>query len=153
VAGGNIPAAVPAFELKMTFKEGGCYDFHSVFERIKERTSHALDMARESGRAVEGEAELGDVHLDELPAYEESAGPGVRVVGEGHDAEEVAAAAASPREESRAEAVNAGSGDAQADTSRNGAPPRYEDVQRESIADALERRVREAEGAGRTSSS
>jgi WW domain-binding protein 2 len=167
VAGGNVPTDVPAIELKMTFKEGGAYDFHNIFERIKERTQHAVDMAREAGHISPGGAEdrglvdLHDVHLDELPAYEENAGPGVRVVGRDAEVE----APISMRAERRA----AGVGRAQAhgtatsesisqEPSRpgeqpRGEPPRYEDVQTESIADILERRLRESEENNRPSAS
>lgn len=57
--------------LKLTFKEGGAFDFSSTFERIKEM----LSLARENGRA--GEAE----DLEELPAYEAGAGAGLGVQG------------------------------------------------------------------------
>lgn len=50
-------------ELKLTFKEGGAFDFHQVFEQIKERVHHAHTIARESGRPL-------DVDLEQLPAYE-----------------------------------------------------------------------------------
>jgi hypothetical protein len=49
VAGGGIPANHAFVELKMVFKEGGAFDFHSQFERIKERLQQAVDNARESG--------------------------------------------------------------------------------------------------------
>ena len=63
VAGGGIPTQHGIVELKLTFKEGGAFDFHQVFEQIKERVHHAQSMARESGRPL-------DVDLEQLPAYE-----------------------------------------------------------------------------------
>jgi len=50
-------------ELKLTFKDGGAFDFHQIFEQIKERVHHAQSMARDSGRPL-------DVDLEQLPAYE-----------------------------------------------------------------------------------
>jgi WW domain-binding protein 2 len=76
VAGGNIPDNHHV-ELKLTFKDGGAPDFHTQFERIKERLQQAVDNAREanagsrSGGAVGG-VNMDTVHLDELPTYENS---------------------------------------------------------------------------------
>ncbi|KAF2092681.1 hypothetical protein NA57DRAFT_49771, partial [Rhizodiscina lignyota] len=86
VPGGGIPPHVHAVELKMTFKDGGAFDFHTKFERIKERLMQAVDVARESGQPANegasgggrgGGADLNGVNLDnvnleELPAYSES---------------------------------------------------------------------------------
>src|SRR6266487_775356 len=58
VAGGNIPPQHPAVELKMTFREGGAFDYHTIFEQIKERLYNAVSLARESGRNV---GSIGDV--------------------------------------------------------------------------------------------
>ncbi|MCJ1416587.1 hypothetical protein MMC32_002925 [Xylographa parallela] len=73
VTGGGIPPHHAFVEIKMTFKDGGAFDFHSSFERIKETLSQALESARESGR-VPGQGQgvdLSGVHLDQLPAYED----------------------------------------------------------------------------------
>ena len=53
----------------MTFKEGGAFDFSSTYERIKETLWQAAETARESGRT----ADLSEVDLEQLPAYEEVA--------------------------------------------------------------------------------
>jgi WW domain-binding protein 2 len=53
----------------MTFKEGGAFDFSSNYERIKETLWQAAETARESGRI----ADLSEVDLEQLPAYEEVA--------------------------------------------------------------------------------
>ena len=84
VPGGNIPPEHPAVEIKLTFKDGGAFDFHTLFERIKERLQQAVEVARESGQLVGDGSEsmagrgggglsgvnLDSVHLDELPAYD-----------------------------------------------------------------------------------
>nr|POE47290.1 upf0664 stress-induced protein [Quercus suber] len=77
VRGGGIDA--PGVELKLTFKEGGAFDFHSSFERVKERHQQVIEVARmngeTSGPAANG-LDLRTVDLEELPAYqEESQGP------------------------------------------------------------------------------
>jgi hypothetical protein len=129
VPGGNVPAHVPALEVKMTFKEGGAYDFASTFERIKERLAQVVENARESGQ-MEGREEdlidLGQVHLDELPTYEQgSAAPPIPIPE------------ALPTETVPSPITNASRGDVPPTE-----PPRYEDVQRISIANELERRTR-----------
>ena len=73
VNGGGIPPHHAFVEIKMSFKDGGAYDFQSTFERVKEMMSNAIEEARESGR-VSGRADVVDmsaVHLEQLPAYEE----------------------------------------------------------------------------------
>lgn len=67
VPGGNIPPNVPYLELKLVFSDGGAFDHQTMFEQIKERAAHALEIARESRG---GNADVGDVHLEQLPAYE-----------------------------------------------------------------------------------
>ncbi|KAF8542233.1 hypothetical protein BDD12DRAFT_391579 [Trichophaea hybrida] len=63
VSGGGIPPATSAIELKLVFKDGGAFDFYGMFERVKERVLQA----REAGSA--------EVHLEDLPAYEDSGPP------------------------------------------------------------------------------
>ena len=73
VNGGGIPPHHAFVEIKMSFKDGGAYDFQTSLERVKEMLSNAIEEARESGR-VNGRAETVDmstVHLEQLPAYEE----------------------------------------------------------------------------------
>ena len=79
IAGGNIPPGHSLIELKFSFKEGGAPDFHSHFERIKERLQQAVESAQgdESVRPRTGADYTGvnmdAVHLDQLPTYEASA--------------------------------------------------------------------------------
>ena len=51
----------------MTFKDGGAFDFQSTFEKVKDSALQAMENARESGRPLD----LSNVHLDQLPAYED----------------------------------------------------------------------------------
>lgn len=64
VPGGGLPAEHAVFELRITFREGGAFDFHTRWEEVRER----LLVARESG---------GPVHLEQLPVYEASQADGV----------------------------------------------------------------------------
>ncbi|KKK16459.1 hypothetical protein ARAM_005687, partial [Aspergillus rambellii] len=58
VAGGGIPPSLAAVQLKVTFKEGGAFEFHNQFERIKERLQHAVEISRETGRGPEIAAQV-----------------------------------------------------------------------------------------------
>jgi len=73
VSGGNIPAHHALVDIKMTFKEGGAFDFSTTYERLKEQMLQALSIAREDGGARgSGTGGLPNANLEQLPAYEES---------------------------------------------------------------------------------
>ena len=128
VQGGGLPTD-PAFELKLAFKDGGAYDFHTGYEHVKERLRQRVEVAREagtvtgdgseSGRGRGGGAlaavDLAAVHLDQLPAYEEAGAQ-----GETQTATESRSEGFEPPVEP---------------------PPGYEEVQRETVEDELERRL------------
>lgn len=139
----------------MEFKEGGAFDFSTIFERLKERLRQAVDVARESGLATGDGTEMGDgrgggalsgvnlnsVHLEDLPAYEESR-QHARVadplpsppIGRGSvgGASSSSANRSSPLSSPHQETF-------QPPTEP---PPGYEEVQQRSVADELERRLR-----------
>jgi hypothetical protein len=130
VPGGNIPPNIPVIEVKMTFKEGGAFDFHSTYERIKDRLNQAVEIARESGQLTSDDGRddlqginMDAVHLDELPAYDD---PNALAPLLSHQTE-------APRQQHLQQSTN---------VPPSAAPPRYEEVQRESVADELERRLR-----------
>ena len=144
VVGGGIPPHHAFVELKMIFKDGGAFDFAATYERIKESLSHAMDMARESGRP--SAADLSDINLEQLPAYEEATGGpvlqrptpvsrtvvpnappmGNRTVVSSHD-----------------EHTNPpSSGSSHEYPPPNEPPPGYEETQQNSLADSLERSIR-----------
>ncbi len=148
VPGGNIPPEHPAVELKLTFKDGGAFDFHTTFERIKERLQQAVEMARESGHLVGDGTEtnagigggalasvnLDSVHLDELPAYDAATAPRELLTDSRAppplvDLTEVSQ---SPGRSNRDELFSPPAEP----------PPGYEIVQNQSVADELERRLR-----------
>ncbi|KAE9983986.1 hypothetical protein EG327_005262 [Venturia inaequalis] len=147
VPGGNIPPEHAALELKMTFKDGGAFDFHSTFERIKERLQQAVEVARESGHLTGdgtetgggqgagplGAVDMNAVHLDELPAYEDATSTrSVPVARQEAPLIDLAA----PESTTRTTPPEAQfSPPAEP-------PPGYEDVQSQSISDELERRLR-----------
>lgn len=62
VVGGGIPTTQIAVEVKMTFQDGGVFDFSAAFERVKERIQQVREANGNTGGA--------DVHLEQLPAYE-----------------------------------------------------------------------------------
>lgn len=113
VSNGGLPSVASAIELKLVFKDGGAFDFYTIFERVKERFLQALENARASGRMAEGTT-IRTVHLEDLPAYEEPPAMG-------------------------------GNASRLVDTDTNyegpppGPPPGYEEVQRESLADEIQR--------------
>jgi len=165
VPGGGIPPQHAALELKMTFKDGGAYDFATTYERIKERLQQALETARESGHGINESAgqrgapqgvNMDNVHLDELPAYQERGESvlmpspadlrGVRLVPEenrgqpennGDLGPEVPQTQTSPQLSGGSRSPAEGTFSPPAEP-----PPGYEEVQRESVADELERRMR-----------
>lgn len=126
VPGGGIPSSLPAVLLKVTFKEGGAFDYHNKFEEIKERLRVAHENTRQSSRSV-GNVDMSTVHLDQLPAY---SGPVHNSTGSNHDNQH-------PPSNSQDSRVTA-------ESCPMGPPPGYEEVQQQSVADELEERLRRA---------
>jgi len=83
VQGGGIPVpSTGVVEIKLTFKEGGAFDFHTHYERVRERLQQAVEVSRIDGdgagasRAAMNNVDVTNVNLEELPAYQEqSDGP------------------------------------------------------------------------------
>lgn len=144
VYNGGIPPVHSSLELTMEFKEGGAFDFATTFERLRERLRHAVDVAASVGDGVQADARgagplagvnLGGVHLEDLPAYEERAGAptsvgrgSVGTQGTGSTVAGTGSEVGSPRAEGFAPPLEP--------------PPGYEEVQRGGVADELERRLR-----------
>ncbi|KAL6712168.1 hypothetical protein ACN47E_000045 [Coniothyrium glycines] len=150
VQGGGIPPQHAELDLVMEFKEGGAFDFASIFERLKERLRQAVDVARESGSDADtaGGVNMNNVHLEDLPAYEESRShtrvpdplpsPPLESPGVQTYATTVAPQPASPQRSSpRASPQQVGF------QPPSEPPPGYEEVQRNSLVDELERQVRD----------
>ncbi|GKZ29482.1 hypothetical protein AbraIFM66950_005042 [Aspergillus brasiliensis] len=129
VSGGGIPASLPAVQLKVTFKEGGAFDFHNNFERIKERLQQAVENTQASSRGARN-VDMSAIHLDELPAY---TGPSGDTSGAVHS---TAQQPVSPQTHH--------TGPEAAGSEPMEPPPDYEEVQQQSVADALEERLRRA---------
>ncbi|KAL4976654.1 hypothetical protein BDW66DRAFT_159475 [Aspergillus desertorum] len=123
VPGGGIPPSLVAVQLKVTFKEGGAFDFHNQFERVKERLQQAVEISRESGRGA-GDVNMADVHLEELPAY---SGPQSYSTESDHIDQTEYRHSTSDTDDEPQEP-----------------PPGYEEVQQQSVANALEERLRRA---------
>lgn len=148
VPGGGIPPNLAHIEIKLTFKEGGAFDFHTNFERIKERFHQAIETARSSNvtgsssdRGAVAGVNMDAVHLDELPTYQDS----------GLDA--LAPQPALPQPPSRPaveqedpapsfEEVVEGRAPAQRQNAPpTDAPPGYEETQQQSVEQELEARL------------
>ena len=128
----------------MTFKEGGAFDFAATYESIKETLSHAIEIARESGRPPT--ADLSEINLEQLPAYEEATGG--PVLQRPTPLLRTAAPRALPMENgtvvsSDDEHTNPrSSGSSNEYPPPNEPPPGYEETQQSSIAESLERSIR-----------
>lgn len=148
VQGGGIPApSTGVLEIKLTFKEGGAFDFHSTFERVKERLQQAVEVSRISGdgtgssRAAMNGVDVSNVNLEDLPAYqEESDGPLISPMGP-------PPAMTSPNQQS---VVQRDSGIAvdderpqpkPADSAPMEPPPGYEETQMQGVQDEMDRRL------------
>jgi len=82
VSGGGIPEVHSLVEIRLTFKDGGAFEYHTIFEQIKERVYQAYTVARENGQTGAANGALATVHLEQLPAYEPASDGGGRVVAE-----------------------------------------------------------------------
>ncbi|KAF2830707.1 hypothetical protein CC86DRAFT_166322 [Ophiobolus disseminans] len=152
VSGGGIPPQHAELDMVMEFKEGGAFDFASIFERLKERLRQAVDVARESGADTTDGGSAGvnmnNVHLDDLPAYEDSR-QDTRVpdLMPSSPVEERRSSAAGPtiaqpEPTSPSSRANVVSSPQQSFEPPSEPPPGYEEVQRGSIVDELERQAR-----------
>ncbi|PSK36611.1 hypothetical protein B9Z65_1794 [Elsinoe australis] len=161
VQGGNLPNQ--ALEVKVTFKEGGAYEFQTKYERVRERVVQAVEMARDRGQGIgsgegleegrgrgPGVMEGVEVVMEDLPRYEEAQSQ-TRPVGVGAGMATAAAgvptAVQPPPEEARtngvtssaAQTTGAPSRDEQLFTPPDEPPPGYDQVQREAIEDSFSR--------------
>ncbi|KAL1965059.1 hypothetical protein VTN77DRAFT_6119 [Rasamsonia byssochlamydoides] len=147
VSGGGIPPSLPVVELKVTFKEGGAFDFHSNFERIKDRLQQAVEHARESGlisgndsQPLAGAVDFSNVHLDELPAYEgPSDDPPIPAYpGNSHDTD----IGVPPADASKPPPPFGEEREGAPFEPPTEPPPGYEEVQQQSVAHELENQLR-----------
>jgi WW domain-binding protein 2 len=122
-------------EIKLTFREGGAFDFHTIFEQIKERLYQAHTVARENGQR--GNV---DVDLEQLPAYE----PAREVANEDDGPAILSPVPVRPqRNGSIAPASNANPPPPPA-AAPDEPPPGYEEAQAQVVGvDDLDRRLRE----------
>lgn len=128
VSGGGIPASLPAIQCKVTFKEGGAFDFHNHYERIKERLQQVVEVSRESSRGANN-VDMSSVHLEDLPAY---SGPN-----------DVAPGASPERPRTPVTTQESTPSEPSRDPEPLEPPPGYEEVQQQSVANVLEERLRQ----------
>ena len=137
----------------MTFKDGGAFDFHSNFERVKETISQALEEARESGRV--SNIDISDVHLEQLPAYEET-GRGLSSPPPRTDPPAPFAPTAVRPPQSREAVLNSLNPETTNSTARRTTtetgvqppsepPPGYEEAQQSSVVNSLEESIRRSQ--------
>ncbi|SZF00747.1 unnamed protein product [Blumeria hordei] len=69
VPGGGVPPPHPVVDVKLTFREGGAFQFHSIFEQIKERLNQTCATAHENFRQG---VDFSYVDLEPLPVYRPS---------------------------------------------------------------------------------
>lgn len=135
--GGGLPSGQSHIVMVMKFKDGGAYEFHSAFERIRDRFHQVMGDAgvdrplnSRTGQTSTAMAavNMGAVHLDELPTYEAS--------GRDELAPQPEPPAQPPIPQPEVTAPTSGTtADEQASTHRmnsvpTDAPPGYEEVQR-----------------------
>lgn len=117
VPSGGIPTpSTGVVELKLTFKEGGAFDFHSKYETLKERAQHVYEVneTRHPGQ-TEG------VDLEDLPVYQEQSDrPLIPPLIPQHPADD---------QSTSISAVSAPSVDASGSNHPAEPPPRYDDSQ------------------------
>jgi hypothetical protein len=131
----------------MTFREGGAYDYHTVFEQIKERLYNAIQLARDEGRnigslGVLGASDLAAVHLEQLPAYEPAGGAANR----SNNSEPIAGSMTQRDAPTALEESNSASSKSQLNETYappDEPPPGYEEAQAQAVGISLEQRERE----------
>lgn len=69
VPGGGVPPPHPMVEVKLTFREGGAFQFHSIFEQIKERLNQIYSISRDN---FQHDVNFSNVDLEPLPVYRPS---------------------------------------------------------------------------------
>ncbi|WPG97744.1 Hypothetical protein R9X50_00052500 [Acrodontium crateriforme] len=146
VQGGGIPAPrTGVVELKLTFKDGGAFDYHTIFERVKERLQQTIEVSRmEAGggaantstsQAALNGVDISNVNLDELPAYQEqSDGPLLSPVA-------ALATQQAQRHETLAEPQRSAPGGPTTVIPPAEPPPGYEEAQMQGLQEGVERRL------------
>lgn len=124
VSQGGIPPDIARVELKLTFKDGGHYEFVNEFETLKQNLHHYRDIERETGQRI-------SVPDEPLPAYEGPAGSGS---GSG-TANANAGRLAAENPPARSDSSSRGRGPDEP-------PPAYEEAQAQSISMRLEDHIR-----------
>lgn len=121
-------------------------EFNPAFERIKERLQQVVSAARannQTGRRQDsylGDVNLDNVHLDQLPSYQESGHDRVAPIITTTDADEVIQSPGSMSPVIVPGARRTGSPEPEAQPPSD-APPGYEETQQQSIQAELDRRL------------
>ncbi|EMC98245.1 hypothetical protein BAUCODRAFT_32235 [Baudoinia panamericana UAMH 10762] len=149
VQGGGIPTpSTGVVEIRLTFKEGGAFDFHTNYERIRERLQQAIEVNRVDGdgsgpaRAAVNGVDVSNVNLEDLPAYqEESDGPLLSPVMVPSVVPTAAPVQQSSVQRDSGVAVEDDRPQAKPTETAQSAPPSYEEAQMQGVQDEMERRL------------
>jgi hypothetical protein len=147
VPGGSLASSNAKIEVKLVFNEGGAADFHSNFERIKERLQQAVEVARDDGSGAGygigslAGVNMDAVHLDQLPTYEASGQDPIAPVSPGSRPEEPSVAFPNVSHSTQDEAGETLPHRTPTTAEPpNEPPPGYEETQQQSIQQEFERR-------------
>ncbi|KAH8812007.1 hypothetical protein F5884DRAFT_877388 [Xylogone sp. PMI_703] len=141
VAGGGIPPSHALVNIKMTFREGGAFDFHTLFEQIKEKVLQAYSVAQELGTTRN--LNLADVDLENLPAYEPAPANGANIVPGSVPRTAAHSAPVTPRNEEPPELDHTDDSSREHFTAPDEPPPGYEEAQIQAVGISLDERLRE----------
>jgi hypothetical protein len=146
VPGGNLSNPYEV-KLKLTFNEGGALDFHTNFERIKERLQQAVDVARADnagGRRPDGSlagVNMDSVHLDQLPSYQDSGQDRMASVTNGQNSSVMDRLIPAQSNDGQVQEASNPRPQERPLEAPSDAPPGYEETQQQSVQAELERRL------------
>ena len=133
--------ATGVVEVKFTFKEGGAFDFHTQYERVRERLQQAVEASSMDGdgagssRTAMNGVDVSNVNLDDLPAYQEE--------GDGPLIAPIAPATIAAQQSSR-QSNGEGERSRRTNETPDEPPPGYEEAQMAGLQDEVERRLSES---------
>lgn len=138
----NSQSSSSHIEVKFTFKDGGAYDFHTNFERLKERMVQVVEEARERNLTTNAtggqQVDLSQVHLEDLPAYEAGPGP---VPGASAPSNDAPGPDLIDLQNTDEPAAPSSQRESRPMPPPDEPPPGYEETQQQSVAEEFERRL------------
>jgi hypothetical protein len=120
--------------MRLTFRDGGAFDFSTLYEQLRERLYQARE-AREASGGGQG-VDLANVHLEQLPAYEAAQ----EVQDEGPTI--LSPVPVRPGTESAVRRRSHTSPPPQVFAAPDEPPPGYEEAQAQAVSSGLDERLR-----------